>query len=421
MYEISDSYLSFMNSIILRRLRDEAGNNEAISYGLDGSVWPNCEPKAIAVMLNEKIKHGFATAKAITWAEKSEYLTLIRNNQLIPNDDVKVLVAKSDDLNKRYWAAAIAQELKDDYRKLDQLMSTYARQQGSSVRVHSLKDEIEPLVKENEKRLKDGCSLVKIPDFPLLSEMIAGFNAGSITMLTAKSGAGKTNLCVSLAQAASRVMNTLYLNLEMTAFDFASRFVHNGAKIDNKEWRTGEYSNAKNLQSIEEYAAQKSREFALDYTDGSALSPTQMKAEIYRRFDGKKNGLVIVDYTDKAILDGKKEEWMEMLNFFTDMEEVAKKTNTHIIMISQGDDVSGFAKASKRATQPCANVLNFYRVKSTLNPLLDRFFIKALKVRFGECQQLELEGDLAKSRLTEKAIVAFGDNETTTSRGKYEF
>lgn len=419
MYEISDKYLYFMNSIILRRLRDEASNNEAISFGLSGESWPDCEPKAIATLLNEKIKHGFPSAKAIVWSEKKDYLSLIRNTHEVPTEEAKSLVAKSDDHSKRYWANVISNELREDYRKLDELMSTYSRKQGSSVRVFSLKNEIFGLVKENEKRLKEGNSLVKIPAFPILSDMIQGFNPGSLTMVTAESGAGKTNFCVSLAQSASQVMNVLYANLEMSSFDFASRFLHNGAGIDNKEWRTGEYANPGNLHAIEEYAAKKQSEFNLDFTSGEALSAAQIKSEIYRRFDGKKNGLVIVDYSDKVVLDGKKEEWMEALNLFVEMEEVAKRTNTHIIMISQGDSVSGFAKSSKRATQPCSNVLNFYRQRSLINSSLDRFFVKALKVRFGECQTLELEGDLAKSRLTEIGIVT--EAPQPAKGGKFDF
>lgn len=400
MYAIDDNYLDFMNGVVLRRLRDEASNNELVAHGVDGSTWPECEPKNIAIALNQKVRFGYLAAKTMIFAGHKEYLSVIRNHTFSLPLEVKKILSRQEECHKRYWAIVFQNRLQSEPECLDRLINEYKKEQATPTKITNIKNNVLNLVKQNEDMIKNGTSIVVIPGFELVSKMIQGFNPKSITMLTAMSGVGKTNYCVSLAQRASEIMDVLFINMEMDEFNFGSRFIHNGASINNNDWRSGSYATEYNIKSIQDYDAAVKSRFNLEYTNGEALTQSQIESEVYRRFDGIKRGLIIIDYAEKCLLPRKKDEWAELLEFYVGMEELSKRTNTHILIISQGDE-NGDSKASKRAKQPCSNVLTFVKEASSLNPNLDKYFIKPLKVRYGEFKTIELNTNLAQSKVSE--------------------
>jgi hypothetical protein len=418
-YAIDDNYLDFMNAVVMRRLRDEASNNELVAHGVDGSTWPECEPKNIALALNTKVRFGFLAAKTMIFSEYKDYIGVIRNHTFNLPYEVKKIVARQEECHKRYWAIVFKYRLEQEPECLDKLINEYKKAQATPTKVLNIKNNVLNLVSQNEQMIKNGTAIVKIPGFELVSQMIQGFNPKSITMITAMSGVGKTNYCVSLAQQASEIMDVLFINMEMDEFNFGSRFIHNGASINNQDWRSGQYATEYNLKSIQEYDSKVKSKFNLEYTNGEALTQSQIESEVYRRFDGIKRGLVIIDYAEKAILPRKKDEWAELLDFYVCMEELSKRTNTHIIVISQGDE-NGDSKASKRAKQPCSSVLTFVKEPSTLNTNLDKYFIKPLKVRYGEFKTVELNTNLAQSKVSE---IGYHNAPPTIEkkRGRHEF
>lgn len=419
MYEISDSYLSLMNSILQARLSDKSKANQIASYGIDGTLWPECEAKKIMLKLNSLSKIGYEGARATVYAEDLDYVSILRNTAKRLSLEKDALVEAIRAENTKYWSNVIAQRLYDNPLELDSLIRIYQSNTFTGVKRTNLKDLILHTVADNERKLKSGTAKIVIPTFEKLSDLIQGFNPRCLTMLTAATGVGKTNFCVSLAQKATQVMPVLFFNMEMDETDFAARFIHNACNIANKSWRDGSYVNMGTLNAIESFRDKKSTEFDLEITDGKALSKRQIEGEIYRMFDGSQAGLVIIDYDQKILHESKEDEWKALLDVFTALEEVSKRTNTHIIIAAQADD-NGRAKASKRMEQPCTNVLNFYREPNGIDPSLDKFFIKALKTRFGSLGKLEMGADLAKSQVWEKDYVKF-HNGLEKPKGKYEF
>lgn len=408
-----------MNAVVMRRLRDEASNNELVAHGVDGSTWPDCEPKNIALALNAKVRFGFLAAKTMIFTEHKDYLMVIRHHTFNLPLEVKKIVARQEECHKRYWAIVFQNRLEQEPDCLDKLINEYKKAQATPTKVLNIKNNVLNLVRQNEEMIKNGTAIVTIPGFELVSKMIQGFNPKSITMLTAMSGVGKTNYCVSLAQQASEIMDVLFINMEMDEFNFGSRFIHNGAGINNQDWRSGQYATEYNLKSIQEYDAKVKSKFNLEYTNGEALTQSQIESEVYRRFDGIKRGLIIIDYAEKAILPRKKDEWAELLDFYVGMEELSKRTNTHILVISQGDE-NGDSKASKRAKQPCSSVLTFTKEPSNLNVNLDRYLIKPLKVRYGQFKNIELNANLAQSKVSEVGFYESVPN-NEKKRGRHEF
>jgi hypothetical protein len=209
---------------------------------------------------------------------------------------------------------------------------------------------------------------------------------------------------VSLAQSASEIVDVLFVNMEMDEHDFGPRFIHNAVGMDNKSWRDGSYLSQYNADKIADYAKAKEQQRNIWYTDGSALTIRQIESIIYSKFTSKNKGLVFIDYDTKVILPGRKEEWAEVLDLYVKMEAIAKRCNVHVVIASQGNE-DGKSKASKRAEQPCSNVLNFYREKSGVNGALDRYFIRPIKTRYNSFQTLEMDADLSRSKVVEKGFV----------------
>lgn len=419
MYEISDEYLSLMNSILYARLSDKSKANQISSYGIDGTLWPECEARRLMVKLNSLSKIGYEGARATVYAEDADYMAILRGTTKRLSLEKSELVGALKRENTKYWSGIIAQRLSESPLELDSLIRSYQSNTFTGVKRTSLKDLILHAVAENERKLKDGTAKIVIPTFEKLSDMIQGFNPRCLTMLTAGTGVGKTNLCVSLAQKASQVMPVLFFNMEMDESDFAARFIHNACGITNYSWRDGSYVNGSTLTSIESFRDKKTTEFDIEITDGRALTLKQIEHEIYRMFDGSRPGLVVIDYDQKILHESEKDEWKALLDAFTSLEEVSKRTNTHIIIAAQADE-NGRAKASKRMEQPCTNVLNFIREPNGIDSSLDKFFIRALKTRFGSLGKLEMGGDLSRSQVWEKDYVKFSAA-PEKPKGKYEF
>jgi hypothetical protein len=404
MYEISDNYLSLMNSVLLKRLRTSADNNELLSFGIDGSGWPEGTVKSIMLDMNNALKFGYDGAKAQIWAKHSGYINIVRassDGQILEREK---LVEKLNLENKLYWAGHMLAQLQSSPERIDQLILDYQAQRHTGVRKLNLKDQIEALVRENERRILTGDAKVVIPGFEKLSEMVQGFNPQCLTQITAPTGVGKTNLMVSLAQQASKVMDVLFINMEMGDFDFGSRFIHNGCAIKNNHWREGSYLNQKSTEAITAFGKEKASQYDLFYTDGKALTIGQIEHEIYSVFNGKNKGIVFVDYDQKIISDSKSDEWKSLLETMVRLEEVAKRCNVHIVIAAQAND-EGRAKASRRSEQPMTNVLSFTRDPNGIDPNLDKYFIKAFKTRYSGLGTLEMEADLATSRIWEKDFV----------------
>ena len=239
MFEIDSAYEALMNGVVFRHLRGPSQHNELASYTIDYSRWPDCKAKEVITFLYAYLPRGYEVAKWNTIDRYKEYLNQISDKNLPKSLDVV-----NDQLSyylKSHWQTKFAREVAMHPERLDILIAEYQANKPSGVKSYSLDDVLLNIVKKQVEAVQSGDALVVIPAFPILSDYIGGWNHSCVTLLTALTGLGKTNLAVSLAQSASEVMDVLFLNMEMDEHNFASRFVHNGADIDNKSWRTGKF------------------------------------------------------------------------------------------------------------------------------------------------------------------------------------
>lgn len=416
MLEIKPEFKSLMNGIVYRHLKNKASSAEISSYQFDFSKWPEGEARSTLETFHKNSGRGFEYSQAVTSEAHRDYLLTINDRGLPKSLDL--IRERLDEYVKGYWQDRFAFEIALNPARLDVLIKEYHSNKPTGVKLYKLNDEIGNLTRRQLEKIASGEAMVVIPGWEELSKYIGGFNPSCVTIITAPSGFGKTNLSVSLAQRASEIMPVLYYNMEMDYDNFAARFLHNGADISNEDWRTGAFiGNENSTNRMLKFAEERMKKHEIAFTGGEALTPGDIKAGAFAMFDGTQKGLVIVDYDQKIIVDRSKDEWKELLYAISDFEEVAKKTKTHWIVLCQGDD-EGEIKASKRMRQVATNMLTFSKEKNGINSALDKYFIKGLKTRYSGDKVVEVGVDLAKSKVYEVGLM---DLQKAPSKGRHAF
>mgnify|MGYP002147657745 CR=1 FL=1 len=75
-----------------------------------------------------------------------------------------------------------------------------------------------------------------------MSETISGFNVGRVTIITAHSGFGKSNLALNILKNAMKSdLKSIFINMEMELFDITKRFLQSEYSMRQSEFERSEY------------------------------------------------------------------------------------------------------------------------------------------------------------------------------------
>jgi len=257
---------------------------------------------------------------------------------------------------------------------------------------------IEQTINKNEEEVKSGKNKIIIPDFPIWSEQIGGFNPARVSGISAKSGFGKTKLAVNLADSARKVMPVYYFNMEMSPEDFEAQFIQKNAGITYNHFKTAKFGE-NGFNRIIEYKQSLSQTHDITFTGGKSLNLDKICAKLTAKMNG--SGLAIVDYDQKLIFNASQgEEWQAMVKAMERLEEMAKQLSIHVVVLFQADE-DGFAKSSKRAIQPLSSFVNFTKSEDNKS-----FIIKNIKNRFGPTGfEIEVNYWPETTRIEEKKLV----------------
>jgi len=193
-----------------------------------------------------------------------------------------------------------------------------------------------------------GEDVISIPDYPLLAQMIGGFNPGRLVVIVAPTGFGKTNLVTNLAISASTKMPTCIANMEMCFEDFAKRIICIGTQTAYYDYTKIDY---RTVQSLEQRISNN-----LFFTDGNCLSVYQLEGIVR----AKKPKLLFIDYDQKLTMpyDRNTPEWQQMQRAFIQIENLAKEFNFCAVMMGQINREEKYS-ASQRALYSAHTVLHF--------------------------------------------------------------
>lgn len=379
----------FLNTIFRESFYSDSNHKKFMSVGIDPNQWPDFEVKNMMLDYNFlKDSKGVEFAK-IALVQKVEKLKLIN----IP-EDLDMIEASYTTTLKLIKTKQLAKKILENPDDVNSLISDFQKNRSSKVELINLRDGIRPALEDLQEKIKNNQALVQLPDFKLLSNSIGGFNPKRVSIITAKSGFGKTKLAINLALSARKIMNTIYYNMEMGMEDFVSLFIQNKTGTENNKWYKGDI----NFALIEKFIDELSEGKSIFFSDGRSLIVDDIISSIYAKTYGEPMNFIVIDYDQKLITKSRDEEWMAMVRSVEKFEDVAKSTNSHVVILAQADD-SGDIKSSKRSQQPASAVLNFF---SDGEVPFKKYLIKPLKNRFGPNNFLiEMDYNPSISKITE--------------------
>lgn len=261
------------------------------------------------------------------------------------------------------------------------IISEWKKTKSTSVELLDFHKNLEKTVLNNEERIKQGKTVIQIPSWEKLSDMIGGFNPGRLIVITAKTGVGKTNLALNLGIKAAQKFPVLYFNMEMMPEDIFSRMIKSIGKISSVEWNNGSYVESGKINEVAKvYSGEMSNSFLI--SSGKAQSIEEITSTIVQKNDELNLGLIIVDYDQKIRTEEsfKGEQWQQLQRAGEELEEIAKYCEVPIILLAQAND-DGNIRASQRIQQSAATHLNFYFDEFGEKP---GYFLEAKKNRFGK-------------------------------------
>jgi hypothetical protein len=364
-----------LNTIAIRYCTSKRRYDQLKTVELYLDYWPDCKGKEI-VRSFEKLQYGKSYDFALYMnKEKFDYESIKTDESL--TDDCKEISLLLEKNCKFYFVKKIANKLNSDPNDYLNIIQELTEMSLSGAKdEYSVQDFIDKTIEKNETDLKSGKNKIIIPDFPIWSEQIGGFNAARVSGLSARSGFGKTKMAINLADSARKVMPVYYFNMEMSPEDFESQFLQKNAGITYNEFKSGKYGQS-GFERIIAYKASFQDTHPIVFTGGRSLSLDEICAKLASNFKG--SGLAIVDYDQKLTFNASQgEEWMMMVRAMERLEEMAKQLSIHIIVLFQADE-EGFAKSSKRAIQPLSSFTNFTKSEDGKVHIL-----KNIKNRFGK-------------------------------------
>lgn len=275
------------------------------------------------------------------------------------------------------------------------LIDRYNKSATAIAGMFRLPEIVEAYAVEQERKIQSGSEIVVIKNFEILSEVIDGFQPGRVSIFTAPTGFGKTNLGLNLFIGATESnLKTLYVNMEMSPEDMGKRIVQAKSGATKAMLSGKNYLQVFSDSDIAGWAVEKSEWWV---TDGRSMTWTEIDRRVGQLKREQGLQFVVVDYDQKVISLSKEEEWKSLQRMVEQAEETAKRETVHVCIFSQSNE-EGVPRASIRAMQPAAVVGFFHKEEN-------EFKIKFLKNRFGPTDRdliLNYHADI--SRITEKGM-----------------
>jgi len=198
----------------------------------------------------------------------------------------------------------------------------------------STKNLINDVIKEMEERSKNNKPIGVLSGFTQIDQVIGGFQPGTMTVLAARPGHGKSLLSLSFAKNANNNGDkSAIFTLEMPKRELLYRLLSQETGIPMKILKTGKFN--PELWLKVSIAAQKIKTLDLIIDDSTSLDFFQIKSKI-RELKRKHNlKQVIVDYIG-LMATPKGTDRREGLEFISrGFKSLAKELNISIIVLSQ--------------------------------------------------------------------------------------
>lgn len=180
--------------------------------------------------------------------------------------------------------------------------------------------------------------IVGVPTgFTDLDNILSGLRGGSLTVLAARPGIGKTSLALNMGvNAAKKGVSVAIFSLEMAAAEIMPRILSSEARVNLKRMRSGNLQDG-DWTSITA-AGDTLSHLDMWIDDTPSLSILEMKAKARRQLHGcQGNGLIILDYLQLMQPQGRRNEnrQVEIAEISRGLKILAKELNVPVIALSQ--------------------------------------------------------------------------------------
>lgn len=273
------------------------------------------------------------------------------------------------------------------------VLERFRRDDGHSVKLFDVVEIYKSQIEKHLTKSQTGTAVIKIPGWPKLSEMINGFNPGTVHMITAMTGIGKTNLSLNLALSAKKELNCIFFNMEMPIEDIFARIAMMGSNVDRNEWNRLHELQGPQHNISAHLSKLRDEKGSLHISDGRAISITDLTKCIYQENEKRKLDIIFIDYDQKIRVEGLGEQWQQLHSAIESIEEIAKDCGVCIVILGQADE-AGDPKASRRMKQSMTSVLWLYEENQN-------FYIKPIKNRNFAKVELEIHYWPEKSQCAE--------------------
>lgn len=173
--------------------------------------------------------------------------------------------------------------------------------------------------------------------FTDLDKKLAGLRGGSLTVLAARPGVGKTSFALNIAINAAKKGNSVAIfSLEMAAAEIMPRILSSESRVDLQRMRTGNLKES-DWSAVAE-AGDKLSSLDVWIDDTPSLSILEMKAKARRQLHNcQGKGLIILDYLQLMQPQGRQSEsrQVEIAEISRGLKVLAKELDVPVIALSQ--------------------------------------------------------------------------------------
>jgi replicative DNA helicase len=175
--------------------------------------------------------------------------------------------------------------------------------------------------------------------FKNLDELTSGFQEGDLIIVAGRPSMGKTAFALNVGEhvAVKQKKPVAVFSMEMSGTQIAARMLGSIARIDQHKLRTGRLSDS-DWESLTDGLG-KLHDAPLHIDETAALNPLELRSRARRlaRQYGGKLGLVIVDYLQLMVTDGRREEnrATELSEISRSLKALAKELSVPVVALSQ--------------------------------------------------------------------------------------
>lgn len=201
-------------------------------------------------------------------------------------------------------------------------------------------DSIFKTTMNNMLELKHGKGLKDIvkTGFPRLDHMLGGLRPGTLNILAARPGMGKTALAINIAVNVAELTNknVNIFSLEMSKSEIASRILAQKSSVTSRDIQTANISDEKQIE-LGKVCFQLGK-MPIYINDSAAMNPASMMSACKLLKSRQQLGLVIVDYLQLMSIPNKSSNasrQTEVAEISRGLKVLAKELEVPIIALSQ--------------------------------------------------------------------------------------